>query len=75
MEPADIWQLIVKADERLKYAAGGAHAMRREQAAGFLLEALTEAEAAGDEALAGQARSRLADLDHALGTDRPESQG
>lgn len=74
MGSADIWQLILKADERLKYSAGGADPRRREQAAGFLLEALTEAEAAGDVALAEQARRRLADLDH-LGTDGPEAQG
>jgi len=75
MDPGDIWQLILKADERLKYSAGGADPRRREQAAGFLLEALMEAEAAGNEALAVQARTRLADLDHAPGTDGPEAQG
>lgn len=75
MEPGEIWQLIRKADERLKYSAGGADPRRREQAAGLLLEALTEAELAGNEALAEQARTRLADLDHGTGPDGPEAQG
>ena len=75
MEPGDIWKLILKADERLKYSAGGTDPRRREQAAGLLLEALSEAEAAGEEALAQQARARLADLDQVAGTDGPEAQG
>ena len=75
MEPDGIWQLILKADERLKYWAGGTDTRRREQAASLLLEALTEAESVGNEALAGQARTRLADLDHGTGTDGPEAQG
>lgn len=70
MEPAEIWKLILKADERLKYAAGGAGGSggpdprRREQAAALLVDALVEAEAIGDEGLATQARIRLDDLDH-----------
>lgn len=71
MEPKDIWQLILKADGRLKYSAGGEDSRRREQAAAFLLEALTEAEAIGDEALAGQARTRLTDLDSAAAGGDP----
>ena len=63
MDEAQIWELILKADERLKYAAGGRAELRREQAAGFLLEALQNAEAGGYEKLADQARTRLADLD------------
>lgn len=63
MEPSEIWQLIVKADERLKYAGGGGDPRRREQAAAFLLEALAAAEGSSNEALAEQARTRLADLD------------
>ena len=64
MEQAQIWELILKADERLKYSAGAQDSLRREQAAGFLLEALQNAEAGGFDALAEQVRTRLADLDH-----------
>ena len=63
MDADEIWQLILKADERLKYAAGTDDPRRREQAAAFLLEALTGAEAIGNDTLAEQARRRLADLD------------
>lgn len=63
MDEAQIWELIVKADERLKYSGGGRAELRREQAAGFLLEALQNAEAGGHEKLAEQARTRLSDLD------------
>jgi len=63
VDEEQIWELILKADERLKYAGGGRAELRREQAAGFLLEALQNAEAGGHEKLADQARTRLADLD------------
>jgi hypothetical protein len=60
--PDEIWQLIVKADEALKYATEDKAGRRREQALDRLREALAEAEAIGNEALAGQARTRLRDL-------------
>ena len=69
MEPDDIWQLILKADERLKYSERKNDPLRREQAASFLLEALAEAEAIGNDPLAQQARTRLADLDGLPETD------
>jgi hypothetical protein len=69
VEQAQIWELILKADERLKYAAGSQDGLRQEQAAGFLLEALQNAEAGGFDALAEQARTRLADLDHQVSGD------
>ena len=62
MDPAEIWQLIVKADEAVKYATEERGAVRRQQAAELLRTALREAEAAANEALAAQARVRLADL-------------
>ncbi|MBI4258973.1 MAG: hypothetical protein HY658_00245 [Actinobacteria bacterium] len=68
MDPAEIWQLIVKADELLKYATEEKAGVRREQAAGHLREALREAQAIGNEQLAGQARTRLADLGAGEGT-------
>ena len=62
MEPAEIWQTIVKADELLKYATEDKAAIRREQAVDLLRRALSEARASGNEPLAGQAATRLRDL-------------
>jgi hypothetical protein len=66
MEPDEIFQLIVKADERLKYATAGKGDVRARQAADLLAEARREAEAIGDERLAQQAKLRLADLEALL---------
>jgi hypothetical protein len=62
VDPGEIWQTILKADDLLKYATEDKAAVRREQAAGLLRQALAEAESAGNEQLAEQARTRLADL-------------
>ena len=62
VEPNEIWELIVKADEALKYATAEKADRRREQAVERLREALREAEAIGNEQLAQQATTRLADL-------------
>jgi hypothetical protein len=62
VEPDEIWQTIVKADEALKYATEKKAGRRREQALERLREALREAEAIGNVALAQQARTRLHDL-------------
>ena len=62
MEPDEIWQTIVKADELLKYATEDKANLRREQAVGLLRRALDEAEAAGNVPLAEQAGTRLRDL-------------
>ena len=62
MEPDEIWQTIVKADEALKYATAERADRRRQQAVGRLQDALREAEAIGNESLAQQARRRLDDL-------------
>jgi hypothetical protein len=62
VEPNEIWELIVKADEALKYATEEKADRRRDQAIERLREALREAEAIGNEALAEQARTRLRDL-------------
>jgi hypothetical protein len=66
MEPAEIFELIVKADEKLKYATPTRGDQRAEQAADLLGRALREAEAIGNEALIQQAKVRLADLDALL---------
>ena len=63
MEPNEIFDLIVKADEALKYATEEKGEARRRQARGWLMEAKAEAEAAGNAALVEQADQRLADLD------------
>ncbi|HXY73105.1 MAG TPA: hypothetical protein VEM41_11220 [Actinomycetota bacterium] len=62
MEPDEIFELIVKADERLKYATGERAAQRREQARQLLEQAKTEAAAIGNAGLVAQADRRLADV-------------
>lgn len=62
MEPAEIWALIVRADEALKYATEEKSRARRKQAQELLARALAEAEAAGEVALGEQARIRMRDL-------------
>lgn len=62
VEPGEIWGLIVKADDVLKYATEEKAGARREQAVKLLQDALREAEATGNAALVDQARTRLADL-------------
>ena len=62
MEPNEIWDLIVKADERLKYAREDQRELRSGQAEGFLREALAAAREIGNAQLEEQARTRLHDL-------------
>lgn len=62
MEPREIFDLIVKADEALKYATPDKAAARRRQAEGWLQRARQEAEAIGNRPLVEQADRRLADL-------------
>ena len=66
MESADIFELIVKADEKLKYATATKGDVRAKQAGDLLAEALREAEAIGNDALVQQAKVRIADLDAML---------
>ena len=63
MGPQEIFELIVKADEKLKYATAGKQDVRREQARELLRRARNEAEAIGNDALVQQADTRLTDLD------------
>lgn len=67
MEANEIFGLIVKADEKLKYAKPERGDVRAQQAADLLQEALREAEAIGNDGLVQQAKVRLADLDALLG--------
>jgi hypothetical protein len=62
VEPDEIWQTIVKADEALKYATQDRADRRRQQAVERLREALRAAEAIQNTGLADQARRRLDDL-------------
>lgn len=63
LDPKDIFDLIIKADEKLKYATSGKTDVRRQQARDLLLRARDEATRIGNEALVQQADTRLADLD------------
>jgi hypothetical protein len=63
VESKEIFELVIKADERLKYASADNIEKRREQARELLLRARTEAEAIGNEQLVAQAEQRLTDLD------------
>ncbi len=62
MEPQEIFELIVKADEKLKYATAGKQDVRREQARELLLQARAAAVEIGNDPLVQQADTRLADL-------------
>jgi hypothetical protein len=63
MEPNEIFELIIKADEKLKYAKTGREDVRVQQAVDLLRRARTEAEAIGNDALVAQVDTRLADLE------------
>jgi hypothetical protein len=69
MTPEEIFELIIKADEALKYATEEKAAARAAQARGWLQEALDEARAIGNDALVEQAERRLADLDRIQGEE------
>jgi hypothetical protein len=65
-DPGEVWQLIKRADDLVKYSANRDPAVAREQARKVLDEAAGAAAALPDrlagEALAAQVRTRLADL-------------
>jgi hypothetical protein len=62
-EPSEIFELIVKADEKLKYATAGKGDVRAEQARALLDRAREAARAIGNDALVAQAETRLTDLE------------
>ena len=62
MEPSEIFELIIKADEKLKYSTEKTAALRREQAVELLVQARDAARETGNEQLVQQAETRLADL-------------
>ena len=63
MTPDEIFQLIIKADEKLKYATAGRSDQRREQARELLIRARDAAREVGNDGLVAQAETRLSDLD------------
>ena len=63
MDPKEIFELIVKADEALKYATEDKVEARKQQARNLLLRARAEAESIGNRALVDQVDRRLKDLD------------
>lgn len=63
MEPREVFELLVRADEALKYATPRHAAARVRQARALVERALREAEALRHAGLVEQARRRLADLE------------
>jgi hypothetical protein len=61
-DPKEIFELIVKADEKLKYATADRNDTRRRQASDLLSQARDAAAAIGNDALVRQAELRLTDL-------------
>jgi hypothetical protein len=61
-QPNEIFELIIKADEKLKYATSGREDARRQQAVDLLRQARAAAEEIGNDALVRQVDTRLADL-------------
>jgi hypothetical protein len=62
MEPREIFELLIKADEKLKYATDANREIRKRQAKDLLLQALEAAREAGNAGLVAQADQRLTDL-------------
>lgn len=62
MEASEIFQNILKADEKLKYATDANSDIRRRQAIGLLRQALADAVSIQNESLADQVKVRLMDL-------------
>ena len=63
MEPNEIFELIIKADERIKYAKPGKGDLRAEQARELLERARDAAREIDNGTLVTQAERRLADLE------------
>ena len=62
MDPKEIFELIIKADERVKYSNEANMEQRKQQAIGLLTQARDAAKEAGNEQLVQQAETRLMDL-------------
>ena len=62
MDPKEIFDLIIKADEKLKYSNEANMDLRKQQAIDLLTQARDAAKEAGNYALVQQAETRLTDL-------------
>ena len=62
MDPKEIFEAIIKADEKLKYATDANRELRSSQARTLLEQARDAAREIGNEGLIQQAETRLADL-------------
>jgi len=62
VDPKEIFELIIKADEKLKYSTDANMDKRRQQAIDLLVQARDAARDAGIEQLVQQAETRLTDL-------------
>jgi hypothetical protein len=65
----EIFELIIKADEALKYATEEKKQARARQARTWLTQARDQARAIGNQALIDQADRRLVDLEALVGED------
>jgi hypothetical protein len=72
VEPNEIFEMIIKADERIKYAKPGKGDLRAGQARELLEQARDAAREIGSDALVTQAETRLADLDALAAEDDPD---
>jgi hypothetical protein len=63
MTPNEIFELIIKADEKLKYATAEKSEQRRDQARDLLTQARDAAREIANDGLVSQAETRLSDLD------------
>jgi len=68
MEPSEIFELIIRADDAVKYATEDKLTSRARQAREYLTQAIEEAHVIGNLGLAEQAERRLVDLDLLLGS-------
>jgi hypothetical protein len=71
MEPNEIFELIIKADEKVKYAKPGKGDLRAAQARELLEQARDAAREIDNDALVAQADRRLADLEALAGETDP----
>ena len=62
MDPKEIFELIIKADEKLKYATDANRELRSNQARTLLEQARDAAREIGNEGLVQQAETRLSDI-------------
>jgi hypothetical protein len=62
VEPKEIFELLIKADEKLKYATDANREIREGQAKELVVQALEAAREAGNAGLVAQAERRLTDL-------------